>query len=355
MPQPNPITSPLRFGFRPLLVLMLLNLPACVSPGVRIEAITNPVPLTEVAAPDRNYSDVAWLSDDHLVVVSRPLDNENQGYDLGSINLSSVDGLAIEPFDTGIEPCGLKFVGSPVRIADGMLAFMRSCPKQSQWYKNLFLWQGKGKSAVLLYDFELPGDAVLYTFDPDMTQGIFSTQTGIADQLFWLDSDGYSQIDLAMDRAMAPAWSPDGSRIVFLGALDLPGSAGPDWAARPNTLWSIPASCAETLDGCKNDATALVSDLHNTLKVKWDPTGTWLVFDGAVSSYGAGIWLFNPASQELFQIAVGIYVKPEWSPDGQKVVVLAPSVATEADGYGSELWRLMVLDVGDIINQTTTP
>lgn len=140
-------------------------------------------------------------------------------------------------------------------------------------------------------------------FSPDGTEIVFAGEIGAGDlgrlALFVIGSDGTAlrQITDASYAYLDPAWSPDGEWIAF--TLDLHGTMEAD-------------TCC-LLGLIRPDGTGL-HHLEGTIggsHPAWSPDSSRLVFQRA-----NGIWEIGRDGSGLRQLAAGDYREPAWSPDG---------------------------------------
>lgn len=126
--------------------------------------------------------------------------------------------------------------------------------------------------------------------------------------------------------ALAPAWSPDGTRLAFqyvnpeTGQLDglwLVGGGGQD-------LKPVPGS--QPQDNAPS----------------WSPDGTQLVFEG-IRDGESGIFIVNLESGDVTPVLTSSqveYLRPAWSPDGATIAYIARQITSDGEHR-----RLYVVDV----------
>jgi hypothetical protein len=155
-----------------------------------------------------------------------------------------------------------------------------------------------------------------------------------------MNSDGSEQTRLTSDDTIVdvPAWSPDGTKIVFVSRRDVnlnihvmnaDGSGqtritnndvqdvDPDWSpdgtkiaySSLKTSWGI---YVMNLDG--SGGTRLTNTNANSFAPAWSPDGTEIAFDSNHRSEGALIYVMNAdGSGQTFLTGIE-YVSPDWSP-----------------------------------------
>jgi Tol biopolymer transport system component len=137
---------------------------------------------------------------------------------------------------------------------------------------------------------------------------------------------------------------------VFFGNRRLEGEPGINWAAQAYDLWLMPANCKTQPQDCANKLQHLLEGIQGQLKVAWSPDGHWLAFDGDLQDRGRGIWLMNMNTRAVFQVADGDYAWPEWSPDGQYIMVSGPPEVGQ-DDVPRFRPTVFILDVSEVVNE----
>lgn len=123
-------------------------------------------------------------------------------------------------------------------------------------------------------------------------------------EIFTINVDGSNRTNLTNHPAgdSAPAWSPDGLRILFTSNR-LPSS-----------------SIMHTMNADGSDVRALPSEGDfNDLVPDWSPTGNKIVFVYDSQDFGTGLYTAN-ADGTNRQFFAGSAYKPKWSPDATKIV-----------------------------------
>ena len=146
------------------------------------------------------------------------------------------------------------------------------------------------------------------------------------DDIYVMDADGSNvrRVTTAPGGDYGPAWSPDGSTIVY-------------WRGSPEeegggTLFTIPAEGGQPRS----------LGVHG-LFPDWSATG-WIAFDG-----NGGVWMVRPDGTEEEQITPE-GGSPRWSPDGTKLsfqtLKFSPDGSYEQSPDGYPMLRVRVLDLG---------
>jgi len=308
---------------------------------------------------DRVVGEMAWLSSTQLVYVGIVFERKSR---IWGITAAGEDlGMLAIPAET-TPGCNKVALHNPLTLTDDRIAYFRtdvSCDPNifdlEIWsdITKLLVWDPKTSTVSNLSGIHLPESGIVY-FDiaPDLSQGIGSTDSGIQDHLFWLELGSETSIDLGLDRASRPVWSPDGKYIAFYGNKRVPGSPGPNWSIYPRDLMIMPAGCEPN---CADEVRILVSGIKNPTSISWSPDGEWLAFSGELGDHAEGVLLFHLDTNELKMIIEGIYRIPRWSPDGRYIAVISPDPERVAEIGGSaeifkRYWQIYVLDVSKIVN-----
>ncbi len=286
--------------------------------------------------------------------------------------------LMAQPFDTGT----LELTGDPVPLAEGvvldsfishgtfsasddLLAFVAGGARNET---QLAWLDSTGRELGLLGE---PAVHLLPTLSPDGRQVSVSLQEAASGNteiwIYDVDRSVRSRFTFEEGLAVAPVWSPDGSRIVFSvlqdKTLDLflkpAGGTGEPELIYGSDQHDIPA--AWTPDGGylivtstppQGDPSALISILpmdgngEATSYLKTDyriggvalsPDGTWLAYSSDESGRDEVYVATFPEQTRKWQISASGGSAPQWSPDGRKLFFVgtdqkmrAATVSTEA-------------------------
>jgi Tol biopolymer transport system component len=155
-----------------------------------------------------------------------------------------------------------------------------------------------------------PGNNTKPEWSPDGTRIAFVGQEGVSadTSTLWLmdaDGDGLTPIveGFSVDE---PAWSPDGLRIAFVGQQDPAGEP-----AGPLGLWIVPVDGGDprlVLEGAWEGP-------------GWSPDGTRLVVVGWRGNDVRDLYTVNVDGSGLIRITGGgaSWATPAWSPDGTRI------------------------------------
>lgn len=181
------------------------------------------------------------------------------------------------------------------------------------------------------------------SLSPDGTRIAFSSNRDGNYEIYLINTDGTGTLRLTNDPAgdIAPAWSPDGTRLVFVRIatgsglqqvmrmnadgssvtpLTAPGSAGePAWSPDGATIAYGSAGALWTMNADGSGQALLFDDLISADQPAWSPDGEQIAFAGVdanqdifiINADGSGLRnLTNTPSGEI---------QPTWAPDGDYI------------------------------------
>jgi TolB protein len=181
------------------------------------------------------------------------------------------------------------------------------------------------------------GDSTAPLTDP---RGIMlgTSGTGSASEIFMMRPDGTDRRQLTHNNILDndPDWSPDGSKIVYISAVDsLPGAT-----ARRRDVFVM------NVDGSGSHRLFKGADGPGAAHPRWSPDGTRISFDSFVPSLGFQPFVMNAdgSNVKLVRAMSGENFSLEWSPDGTRFLFLtnrAPRL----------VWTLYVMPVDGSTDQ----
>lgn len=187
--------------------------------------------------------------------------------------------------------------------------------------------------------------AVDPAWSPDGSRIVFSASAPdpAQPQLWVMNSDGSEAHPITSDRVfnLVPAWSPDGGSIAF--ASD--GTEGP---ADPADVWIVSA------DGA--DPRPLITGAANDRQPAWSPDGQTLAFTrvegepGVIGTAGSGgqVFLATDSGQDIRPLTAGGPRKflPRWSPDGEQIAFSTAPDSGEPFGMRDRRFQVYVIGAG---------
>ncbi len=177
---------------------------------------------------------------------------------------------------------------------------------------NILRMNADGTGRVPLTDFALPYDSLHPRWSPDGTKILFITnRTGGNGIHIWvMNADGTNQVQLTTSIPtpsgspsgdIEPAWSPDGSKIVFRS--DRNGVANPE---------------IYTMNADGSNQTRLTNNTAEDKEPAWSPDGQRIAFFSRGGGRD-GIYVMDVnGTNEQRLTPTGF--QPSWSPDGSKIV-----------------------------------
>ena len=301
------------------------------------------MPISQVEAPNGAYHDLAWLQNGMLVFSY----SGRQDTTSGRLWVFRSDGATLTPIDLphAGEDCLLSRFHKPRPNFASSVAFISHCIRKGTPDPGYIAkWDPITGASERLFDYAVPNINGDFTFNPKSQLVLYSTDVGTSDKLFVLSEAGATELDVGLDKAKRPSWSPDGNSIAFFGNRNLSGGSG-DWIGKPADLWLMPAICLTASGGgCTGELESVIKDIGGFGTISWSPDSRWLAFDGKPGGYQNGIWLYEPAIDSLTQIARGEFSSPRWSPDGKRIIVSGSDPVR-----GGVTSALYILDVSVIV------
>jgi Tol biopolymer transport system component len=205
------------------------------------------------------------------------------------------------------------------------------------------------------------GSANEYAVSPDGSRLAYTDQGDNGEyQIFVanLDGTGIEQVTHEADQAFSPAWSPDGSKIAYVGWHDRDG--GPADYLRDVFVLDLATGGSTQLTFATREPDPAAPDLSpwKAFLPSFTPDGSSIVYgasrDGAVHG-DEEIRMVPIAGGESVQVLEGWWMPPQLSPDGSLWAYAWPTdtsncvCVSTADGTGE---RVLVPEGQDAINGT---
>ena len=199
------------------------------------------------------------------------------------------------------------------------LVFMSGVPDQYETGSEIYSVSEDGTALTRLTDnqsydgepaWSPDGQRIVFTSGRDFSGD--AAESWFRSELYVMDADGshVRRLTSSTGGAWNPAWSPDGSRIVYETVSN--GS---------NNLWEVP------VDG--GTATPMFSTPGVDMQPAWSPDGTRLAVVSDWFAYDSvwDIFLINADGTGFSAVTDGNifdhrdYVEPTWSPDGSRIAL----------------------------------
>jgi Tol biopolymer transport system component len=228
------------------------------------------------------------------------------------------DIAAIEPDGTGD---GLIVVSSdrelsPASSVDGRVAFVRQRPSQNR--SDIVILERDGRTASVTPDSMYDSDPA---WSPDGRQiavrSLVNRESGVDGSvvltyrdagIYIMNADGSGRRRLTSEEDAAPAWSPDGSRLVV---------------ARADTVGSRRLVIVSAADGLSAQQLTSGGAQIGDTDPSWSPDGARIAFSRMDPSFQTGVFLIGADGSGLGRLIGPLQTSaghPSWSPDGREVV-----------------------------------
>jgi hypothetical protein len=308
------------------------------------------VRISEVPAPSGSYLAVAWITPGELLAryeqgprVTGPIPFTYNLYLLALEN-GNLQLLDLPDYPSG---CGRTEYGYTQVLSGRRALLTKVCqPKipKDQFLSSdlrLVVWNSHTGEMTEPFDYPFPTSMGTIVLSDDLAHAVLS----MGGKLYWLEDIGHREIDLGMEEALLPTWSPNGREIVFWGNKTVGKRSGPSYAPRPDGLWRMDISCVEAGASCREAPKEILRDVVDGSVISWSQDGEWLTFRGEINRIRT-IWLLRVRDGLLLRIPdLGVVLySPSWSPDGKRIAVTGHAPEQDPTDHTR---RVYVLDVAD--------
>jgi hypothetical protein len=321
--------------------LVLVAVGAACSESHTADVSLLDLPAEPIAEGGRDYSTVAWMSADELVVSYEP-ETTNV---IGRLWTLHARNGQLERLDVQDDPgCSRRTFGLPRLLPDGRLGASQTCvdlgPPIDEDRSIVAITLATGAVERLV---SVDGLIQGYSFRPGLSEGAVSLGNRVCEGLGSIRDgrvepmqlriqDGNQSFGVAdifppgqedctsTGLADQAAWDPAGSRLALLASTAAIGVSGTDRLHVPWTLY-----VAEGDGGVRR----VVSAIRDPNQIAWDLAGRWIAFGGSVGEHGTGTWAAEIDGDRLIRLSSRRADWLSWSPDGRELVIVADSDAGE--------------------------
>lgn len=187
-----------------------------------------------------------------------------------------------------------------------------------------------------------------YAWSPDGSRLAFSRYGGDGTEIFLLSPDGTTRTQLTHDggRDAFPSWSPDGTRIAY--ARGDPASTRDSIAGCEYSLEMCPADIA-VIGADGTGEVLLTRGPRGGTMPSWSPDGSRIAFVGLVGD-APQVFVMNADGTRVTQLTSleGGAMEPRWSPGGSRIAFVwtrrgGPSELLVMDAGGTDARPVMSL------------
>lgn len=207
------------------------------------------------------------------------------------------------------------------------IVYVNSMPGENNWSNYEILTMNVDGSNVRRLTHTETGD-LEPSLSPDGKKIAFVTApSGGIGQISVMNADGTGRVQLTPSEFFnnaKPSWSPDGSRIAWMGSSPNDGTYG------GNNIFTMNADGSDIVR---------VPDSRNAIKPRWSPDGSRFSYS---NSFGddAGLYTINADGTGKTRLTTIPAFDSDWSPDGSQIVFGAADTSFSAQRY--EIWKINV-------------
>jgi hypothetical protein len=187
-----------------------------------------------------SFHDPVWLPTlDKIVFTLSPAPGDAFRKELASV---AIDGSGLEPLPLPDEP-GCKYTSKtlPTPLGDGRLGYVQQCWPGGGRVVRLMAWNPQAEIAEPLVQYRLLFLQGPFACSPDLSTCVINDRKGLYEQLQRVGPDGLEPLDLPLERAGFPSWSPDGRWIAVDGVPEGANGSGLDRLELPRDLYLLSA------------------------------------------------------------------------------------------------------------------
>ena len=290
-----------------------------------------------IAAPrGTTFHDPEWLPTlGKIVFTLSPPPGDAFLMELASV---AIDGSALERLPLPDE-AGCKYTSKalPEALGDVRLGYVQQCWPGGGRVVRLMAWDPRTEAARPLVPYRLLFQQGPFACSPDLSTCVINDHNGLSEQLARLGRRGLEPLDLPLERAGFPSWSPDGRWVVVDGVPEGTEGTGLDLLGVPRDLYLL----SSDLEPIR----LLVEDVLNVSRSAWSSDSRWLAVSLKPNRGTEGVYLLEVATGKLVLALAGrLLGGPTWLPGDAS---LAVPVGTESRGSGEQDVGLYIVKLPD--------